>query len=78
MKTGFSLMEILHREIAVLITGMGLQCRAYCPDVYMYCVAQQRKRCRLGKNTKYHNSTLRGTEFLDSCFKIKIERRVHY
>ena len=26
MKTDFSLMEILHREIAVLITGMGLQC----------------------------------------------------
>ena len=25
MKTGFSLMEILHREIPVLITGVGLQ-----------------------------------------------------
>ena len=27
MNTGFSLMEILHRENPVLITGMGLQCR---------------------------------------------------
>ena len=27
MKTGFSLLEILHRENPVLITGMGLQCR---------------------------------------------------
>ena len=26
MKTGFSLMEILHRENPVFITGMGLQC----------------------------------------------------
>ena len=26
MKTGFSLLEILHRENSVLITGMGLQC----------------------------------------------------
>jgi hypothetical protein len=26
MKTGFSLLEILHREKPVLITGMGLQC----------------------------------------------------
>ena len=26
MKTGFSLLEILHREIPVFITGMGLQC----------------------------------------------------
>ena len=26
MKTGFSLLEILHRENPVLITGMGLQC----------------------------------------------------
>jgi hypothetical protein len=27
MKTGFSLLEILHRENPVFITGMGLQCR---------------------------------------------------
>ena len=26
MKTGFSLLEILHRENPVFITGMGLQC----------------------------------------------------
>ena len=26
MKTGFSLLENLHRENPVLITGMGLQC----------------------------------------------------
>ena len=26
MKIGFSLLEILHREIPVFITGMGLQC----------------------------------------------------
>ena len=26
MKTGFSLLEILHRENTVFITGMGLQC----------------------------------------------------
>ena len=29
MKTGFSLMEILHRENPVLITGMGLQCSIF-------------------------------------------------
>ena len=29
MKTGFSLLEILHRENPVFITGMGLQCIIY-------------------------------------------------
>ena len=29
MKTGFSLLEILHRENPVFITGMGLQCVKY-------------------------------------------------
>ena len=40
MKTGFSLLEILHRENPVFITGMGLQCALsvkYGQEFYSFC-----------------------------------------
>ena len=35
MKTGFSLLEILHGENPVFITGMGLQCSNIIIELYI-------------------------------------------
>ena len=42
MKTGFSLLEILHRETPVFITGMGLQCSPTYQKIYVdiFCPVQ--------------------------------------